>query len=141
MNRAERRTRLKQAKKRKSWDWERRILSKEDLAKYPAMAGIRAAFVNDLYSVQVYDVATDWGQVVHMAIRNHDGQGEPSWAEMQRIKNELIGPERTAIQVYPANSELIDQANLYHLWVLPITLPFGLHRKENGFDLGRLLPA
>ena len=36
---------------------------------------------------------------------------------------------RTAVQMYPAMSNLIDEGNVYHLWVLPeaYELPFGLH--------------
>jgi hypothetical protein len=51
-----------------------------------------------------------------------------SWADMQRIKNELVGPERVAVEVFPPVSELVDQANIAHLWVLPegFALPFSL---------------
>lgn len=50
----------------------------------------------------------------------------PSWWEAQRIKNELAGPEATAVEVYPPQGEVIDEANAYHLWVLPNPLPFSL---------------
>ncbi len=53
--------------------------------------------------------------------------------EKQKIKNELFGRESVAIEVFPAESHLIDQANSYHLWVLPeaFSLPFGIHEKDN----------
>ncbi|MGR9527665.1 DUF7694 domain-containing protein (plasmid) [Priestia megaterium] len=48
--------------------------------------------------------------------------------EKQRIKNEIFGEEYTAIEVFPKESELVDEANMYHLWVLPkgMNLPFGI---------------
>jgi hypothetical protein len=48
---------------------------------------------------------------------------------MQRIKDTLAGPDRAAVEVYPPASEVVDQANMYHLWVLPpgARLCFGLH--------------
>jgi hypothetical protein len=51
---------------------------------------------------------------------------------MQRIKNELAGPERVAVEVYPPVSQLVDHANMYHLWVFEagFALPFGLHKPE-----------
>lgn len=52
----------------------------------------------------------------------------PSWWEMQRIKNEIVGPGETAVEVYPPEDETVDGVCLYHLWVLPMgaRLPFSL---------------
>lgn len=50
------------------------------------------------------------------------------WRDKQRIKNEIFGHDRTAVEVFPETSKLIDQGNLYHIWVLPkdMELPFGI---------------
>lgn len=79
------------------------------------------------YCVLIRKVQTDWGEVEHACMRNKDGSDIP-WAEKQRIKNELFGPDITAIEVFPAESNLVDEANMYHLWVLPqgYKLPFSL---------------
>jgi hypothetical protein len=92
---------------------------------------MKEAYANLILSVQVSEQETVWGTVTHLWVRRHDSQ-PLTWREMQRIKNELIGPERVAVEVYPAVSELIDQANMYHLWVLPegFTLPFSLNNIE-----------
>lgn len=55
-------------------------------------------------------------------IRNH-------WSELQRIKNELVGPEHQGVEMYPPESLLQDGENSYHLWVFKSAdtrLPFGL---------------
>lgn len=133
MNRRDRRANLSVAKKRQSWAWEERKPSAADLARHPAVGRMRTAFVNDLYSVQVYDVSTVLGVVVHLIVRAHDGKSEPPWRDMQRIKNEITGSMTEAVQVYPREADVVDQANVYHLFVVPLDapLPFGLHR-ENG---------
>lgn len=83
------------------------------------------------YAVMSRQIDTEWGKVDHVCIRNVDSTDIP-WAAKQRIKNELFGRERTAIEVFPAESQLVDAANMYHLWVLPekMQLPFTLKRSE-----------
>lgn len=85
------------------------------------------AFTNTRYSVMIRTVDTTWGKVEHACIRNVMSTDIP-WAEKQQIKNELFGPECLAIEVFPPESELVDAANMYHIWVFPMDrkLPFGL---------------
>ncbi|MDK8188990.1 hypothetical protein QP794_02675 [Paenibacillus sp. UMB7766-LJ446] len=82
------------------------------------------------YAVMTRPVATEWGQLIHACIRNVEGTDIP-WAEKQRIKDELLGRDRTAIEVFPAATELVDEANMYHLWVLPagMKLPFTINNQ------------
>lgn len=54
----------------------------------------------------------------------------PTWPEMQRIKDELAGVDATAVEVYPPQREIVDDANMYHCWVLPAALPFSLAYRE-----------
>lgn len=63
--------------------------------------------------------------VVHYAVSSLS-QIRPTWWEMQRIKNELAGEAATAVEVYPPQSEVVDEANMFHFWVLPDGLPFSL---------------
>lgn len=100
-------------------------------AAYAARNGLRGAALNEVYAVQFFTQETPWGTVDHLVINRHDGAAGIPWADMQRIKDDLMGPERVAVEVYPPRSQLIDDANMYHLWVLPAgrALPFGLHLK------------
>lgn len=88
---------------------------------------------NGWCSVLIRDVPTPWGIVKHAAIRTAL-QAELGWAEMQRLKNEVFGADAVAIEVYPPKASTIDEADMYHLWVLPqgMTLPFGLHENDPG---------
>ncbi|MGL5736254.1 MAG: DUF7694 domain-containing protein [Beijerinckiaceae bacterium] len=65
--------------------------------------------------------------VRHLAVSSLSGI-RPTWPEMQRIKDELAGAAATAIEVYPPKAEVIDQADMFHIWVLRGKLPFGLHK-------------
>lgn len=71
-------------------------------------------------------VRLDATGVVHLAVSSLSGI-RPSWPEMQRIKDDIAGPDATAIEVYPPKAEVVDEADMFHLWVLRAKLPFGLH--------------
>ncbi len=94
-------------------EWENRRY----LVDHPrAVEGLTDAWCNDRFAVQLFEAkGFQW-----LSIRKHvDGATPPTWAELQRIKDELIGPEREAAQVHPRASELVDDADMYHLWLFP----------------------
>jgi hypothetical protein len=46
------------------------------------------------------------------------------------VKNELLGEDALAVEMYPPAPDVVDEANIRHLWeVPPDLLPFGLHRR------------
>lgn len=65
------------------------------------------------------DGVMDFSGGVHLSIKRRDKQPLLDWRDLQRIKNELVGPEREAVQLFPGESRLVDEANQFHLWVLP----------------------
>jgi hypothetical protein len=99
-----------------------------------------ALYTNDRFIVAAVPFQCDWGWCVHLVMRVKpvavvDGGiefGPPSglltWAAKQRVKDELLGAGRLAVEVFPPAAELVDQADAYHLWVLPegFKLPFGV---------------
>jgi hypothetical protein len=58
------------------------------------------------------------GWVWWLSFRRLDRQpvGRERFRDFQRIKNELLGVEATAFEIYPAESRLADTSNQYHLW-------------------------
>jgi len=56
---------------------------------------------------------------VCLSIKRNDREAECDWRIWMRIKNELVGPDREAIQVFPALSRVVDTANQFFLWVAP----------------------
>jgi hypothetical protein len=73
---------------------------------------------NKIYAVLTRTLTTPDGVMVHLAIRNFD-QTDIPWIDKMRIKDELCGKERFAVEVFPARSRLVDQVSMYHLWVYP----------------------
>lgn len=65
--------------------------------------------------------------LVHLSVHAMDRSPVRSWRHMQQIKNEVMGAERVAVEIFPPESELVDTSNEYHLWVMPAKtqLPFG----------------
>lgn len=61
----------------------------------------------------------------HLAVTSLS-QVRPTWWEMQRIKNELAGSGATAVEVYPPMNEVVDDADMFHIWVLSEPLEFTL---------------
>lgn len=56
---------------------------------------------------------------IHLSIRDNKRRAVRDWRHLQRIKNELAGKDREAIEIFPPDEQLIDTANQYHLFVLP----------------------
>ena len=55
--------------------------------------------------------------------------GDIPWSVKQEIKNELFGSNRTAIEVFPKDKNLVDVVDVYHLWIFSkdFEMPFGIH--------------
>lgn len=124
--------------KRKKTDWSRvtwttfrEVPPPNDPANQIAGNIPVAVFVNSRYQVTCYrDDHPTLGTVVHLSFKTHDRSAHHDWRDMQRIKNELVGPEYDAVEIYPAESKLVDGANQYHLWVfLDSLLPFGFQTR------------
>ena len=83
----------------------------------PGVPEPNAVFLNTEYMVQVnLGHHPEVGDFAHISIRRQDRAAIHDWRDLQRIKNELLGPEAEAIELYPAESRLTDSANQYHLW-------------------------
>ena len=115
--------------KNEKWgNWEDR----SHLLTMHTIKSIYKAVLNRVYSVQFSKEESDWGEIVHLWIRRHDSR-DISWAEKMKIKESLMGEKRFAVEVFPPRQYLVDQADMYHIYVLPLgfELPFGLHEKNS----------
>jgi hypothetical protein len=70
-------------------------------------------FQNDTYWVAVGHCPP----FIRLTVKRHDGKAYEQWRDLQTIKNELVGPEYEAVELFPAESRLVDTSNEYHLWV------------------------
>jgi hypothetical protein len=94
--------------------------------------GFVGVFRNSRYQVEVNEVSTELGEITWLAIVRTDREAIHDWRDLQRLKNELLGPEREACEIYPAESRLVDTSNQYHLFVLPEGqhFPFGYAARD-----------
>ena len=83
--------------------------------------GMTRAFKNTRYVVMVYDNSpVTTGTAIRVMIQKHnDTPILNHWSEIQKIKNEIFGEETVAVEYYPAKSQLIDDHNIYWIWIFP----------------------
>ena len=66
---------------------------------------------------------------VNSTSRKHDSWGDDiSWDELQDIKRQVGYGDSYAIEVYPHDLDIVNVANMRHLWVLPEPLKIGWFR-------------
>jgi hypothetical protein len=131
-------------KKQKKIDWSQVPWTEFEPCQIP-MDGLNAydkpeaIFRNSRYQVTVYvreprDAEHSvFGVIAHLSFKVHDKQPHHDWRDMQRIKNEICGPEFDAVEIFPAESKLVDSANQYHLFVFQTyKLPFGFQTRLVG---------
>jgi hypothetical protein len=61
-----------------------------------------------------------------LVVRRRDNSAVRSWSDLQRVKNELAGPDREAVELFPAEGRLVDLGPNYHLHVLAAGQRFAL---------------
>ena len=72
---------------------------------------------------------TENGEVVWLSIKRKDKDPIHDWRDLQRIKNDICGPASNAMEIYPAESRLMDTSNQYHLFVFQNPIPIGFVRR------------
>lgn len=131
-------------RKKKNWDhvpWTpfREVAPPEGL---PEKARAHHVFVNSIYQVSVwYEHSDVFGDIAHLSIKTHDKQARHDWRDMQRIKNELCGEDTEGVELFPAESRLVDTANQYHLFVFrTYKIPLGFTERLVGDGPTQNLP-
>ncbi|NNE22672.1 MAG: hypothetical protein HKN11_08690 [Rhizobiales bacterium] len=85
----------------------------------------QSVWANNLYQVNVEYLPNSQA---HVIIRRLDRQPVHNWSHFQEIKNQVLGKECEAVEIYPRESALVDAKDHYHLW--------GFRTPEGTFNLG-----
>jgi hypothetical protein len=92
-----------------------------------------AVFISRKYLVQVFDEKPGVQRlsINRTAIRT-DGRWDDglTWDEIQAIKNELGLGDKYAIEIYPRDCDVVNVANMRHLWVLDEPLTIGWFKEQ-----------
>lgn len=101
------------------WQRMRRIVPiPEHLLNVPTDVPVEV-WTNGEYEVFVYYGDDGRRGSVWLSIKRMDREIINDWRHKQQIKNEVLGSEREAVELYPRESRVVDNANQYHLYVAP----------------------
>lgn len=101
--------------------------------EHPKMLDDDKVFVNDQYQVNVKFGDKEKGMkgFLWLSIKRKDKNWIRDWRELQKIKNLIAGPEREGMELFPAESRLVDSSNQFHIFVLAEgdSFPFGYKKR------------
>ncbi len=101
--------------------------------KRARMAVPDAVYQNNLYEVAVRYLKPDGIlALTQLSIKRLDKEPVTDWRHFQWIKNEIVGVEFEFVQLYPAESRLVDTSNQYWLYGFQnpaIRWPFGFQQR------------
>jgi len=58
-----------------------------------------------------------------LKVWRENGKDGITWDELQVLKNERLGRNTRAIEVYPDQEDLVNSTNMRHLWEVPPGVP------------------
>lgn len=109
--------------------------------EWPTLEGMThkpvAVWVSQKYLVQIFDeqpfngITVMRATVCRVTITNH-GQWNAGieWEELQQIKSDVGFGEWYAMELFPQDSEVVNVANMRHLWMLEKPLSIGWFKKQ-----------
>lgn len=99
----------------------------------PSDYQVIGVWVSRKYLVQAYD---EGDGVVRLSVNRStiDAKGNYpdglSWDELQKIKRDVGYGDRFAVEIYPRDEDVVNVANMRHLWVLESPLNIGWRKGE-----------
>jgi hypothetical protein len=77
---------------------------------------------NSFYTVFRKELAPEQGLEgpVLLSIRRNDKKAIREWKHLQRVKNEVVDPEREAAEIFPPQSMVTSMDHEHHLFVTPV---------------------
>ena len=121
------------------------ILDEASKFGFDSLSGLLDVYLNDIYEVWVYkNKMADFlvhnelfkGKCTYLSIKRRDKKAIHDWRHFQQIKNQLVGEEVEAIEIYPAESRLHDHANQFHLFCYPVgtKVKFGWNFRDVNYE-------
>ena len=126
--------------------WQMLTKARDDLPtmnKGQAKKFLRTVFNQEVWENSLYNATINrkmnkafGAEITEIAITRKDKDAIHDWRHFQQIKNDLVGENVEAIEIYPNEKRLMDTANTYWLYAFPkdYMLPFGFNTKRNIAD-------
>jgi hypothetical protein len=95
--------------------------------------GLMMLLRSSKFLVQVY---SEKSNIIRLSVCRTviDNQGKwqdnITWEELQEIKNQSGFGQLEAVEIYPPEKDVVNVANMRHLWVLPVSLGFAWRAKN-----------
>lgn len=109
-----------------------KALTQLEKAQWPNDGEVKriAVWCNRDFLVQVFAETDAIRLSINRTTLRSDGRWEDdiSWDDLQRIKAEVGYRDRTAYEVYPRDHDVVNVANLRHLWIPHVAPTFGWRR-------------
>lgn len=93
---------------------------------------------NEIYSIAVGDDFAPWK---HLSWKRHDKAAVRYWSHVLAMKDQIVGRDVEALELFPSEARLVDTANQFHLFACPPAewqIPFGLGLDPDRSDLWTL---
>lgn len=107
------------------------LVSDEELARTPWPPGPSAPPValwrSRFWVVQLFALEPSAGADLRMSVRRANGSDGITWDDLFQLKAAIGLGLRTAVEVYPSVLDVVDVANMRHLWFLPERPAFAWH--------------
>ena len=89
-----------------------------DKEKYPHLKDVKKCYIATFLEKELYviHIANPKKGLTHLRIRRLDRLPINNWELIQSIKNDLLGVDSIAIEIYPKESELINFGPTRHIW-------------------------
>jgi len=116
------RARKRKARPAERWDPLREITAEcsdqflEDLAAREGreLIGVWQSSLYEVYAFRFEVPGWPGGEVTWLSIKRRRKDHVRDWRHLQRIKTEVCGPDREAVELFPAESRHVDTSNQYH---------------------------
>jgi hypothetical protein len=103
--------------------------------QWPQYKGINAPFEvwrSRNYLVQAFNEAAGTVRlsVCRTKLDGNRWQDGIAWEELQEIKADVGYADFDAVEVFPRQSDVVNVANMRHLWVMPDPVPFAWRKSQ-----------
>lgn len=109
-------------------------------AKAPVKAYESRKYLAQLYDAGAHEGRTTMRLSVCRVTLGDDGRWEDGlgWEELMQVEREIGFGDLYAVEVYPQDSEIVNVANMRHLWLLstPLTIGWFKSVEQQGKDGG-----
>lgn len=108
------------------------VLTKVPKSQWPGeQPGLVEVWLSRIFLVQVFREADGTGRMSVCRTARNNGQWLDgiTWEELMRVKRECGRGDCDAVEVYPADRDVVNVANMRHLWFPVESVSFAWRRK------------